>query len=998
MSWFRDLFTRPPANAEGLPSPVSDEPASGMVPEEVIATKSPNRRQLVLLHALVVIVLSYQLIFSRTAIIAEEVAHLAITGLLLSIVCLAAIPERFWLSRWFTGGLVLGDTAITTAMIYASGAANSNFYVAYFLILLIAALVPTLSQLMVLTVVLCLAYGAVLYLDLSEHGSLNESQLLQIPILMILGIYYGVSNHSARQLNQDKQRLLREMQERRRVEEALRESEQRFHAFMDNSPSVAFIKDATGRMLYVNKTFERYFALSKTEWEGKKDLQLWPEPVARRLKDNDRHVLKYDRTIEIEESVPMPDGQIRAFMVFKFPLKDSTGRRLLGGIAIDITDRKESEQALRLTTEQFRCAFENAPIGMALVSLEGRCLRVNQALCHLVGYAESELRDATIQTLMDPDDRVFEWSSLCRALAGSIQADPVEKRFVHKHGHHVWVLINASLVQDSEERPIYYVVQMQDITPRKAAEDALKESEERYRRLVEVSPDAILIVRGMRIIFVNQTGFRLLGAVSPDQVINRSPLDFFDPDHDPDRLNTISQAIRSHEALSPVGHRLIRLDGASVDVEVAASALPFEKAVVSQVVVRDVTRQKQLEQRLNHSHKMEAIGQLAGGVAHDFNNMLTVINGHSALLLMDTVRLGDDQIRSLEQIQQAGSRAAGLTSQLLAFSRRQMLQPKVVDLNVVITRLQDMLKPLLGEDIELYVLLDPALNRIKADPVQLEQVVINLAVNARDAMPEGGRLTVQTENVDLAPGFESPEGERHEGPYIRMTVSDSGVGMDASVLGRIFEPFFTTKPKGKGTGLGLATVYGIVKQSGGTILVNSEPGRGTTFQVYLPATKAPMDESDRASETDDLRGTETILVVEDEPAVRALVCDTLRVHGYGVLQAPHGFEAILQARHHVGPIHVLLTDVVMPQMGGRELAKELSSALPDLRVLYMSGYTDDAVFRHGVMTEGVNFLQKPFTTVALLRKIRKILGDVPPSCTVGVPDQSQKPHPGGDTA
>jgi signal transduction histidine kinase len=388
----------------------------------------------------------------------------------------------------------------------------------------------------------------------------------------------------------------------------------------------------------------------------------------------------------------------------------------------------------------------------------------------------------------------------------------------------------------------------------------------------------------------------------------------------------------------------------------------------------EVRRERvQLEQQLRQSQKMEAIGSLAGGIAHDFNNLLTVINGYSELLLQ-TLSASDPQRDNVVQIKEAGGRAASLTRQLLAFSRRQVLEPKVLDLNAVVTNLDKMLQRLLGEDIDLAPILKPGLGRVKADPGQIEQVIMNLAVNARDAMSDGGKLTIETANADLDGQYTAQHITVPPGPHVMLAVSDTGHGMDAETQQRIFEPFFTTKGPGKGTGLGLATVYGIVKQSGGFIWVYSEPGKGTTFKIYLPRVEeTALSIEPRMALNESLRGSETVLLAEDHENVRKLVASILKSNGYTVLEASNGAEALQLCEQHPEPIHLLISDVVMPVMSGRETASKMVARHPNLKVLFFSGYTDDAIVRHGIMEAGIAYLQKPFTPNVLLRKVREVL-------------------------
>jgi len=419
--------------------------------------------------------------------------------------------------------------------------------------------------------------------------------------------------------------------------------------------------------------------------------------------------------------------------------------------------------------------------------------------------------------------------------------------------------------------------------------------------------------------------------------------------------------------------------GGTVPVEITTATL---KGVEGQdlgviVIARDLTAVRALEAQLRQAQKMEAVGRLAGGVAHDFNNLLTVITGRSQLLLLKLAPESPLR-RDVELVEETAHRASALTRQLLAFSRKQMVQPRIVDLNEVVRGMESMLGRLIGEDIALTTRLDPAAGCVRADPAQLEQMIVNLVVNARDAMPLGGRLTLETGHVRIDETFARQHVGLKPGPHVRLVVRDTGVGMDGLIKAHLFEPFFTTKGPGKGTGLGLATVYGIVTQSGGAIRVESEPGQGATFTIELPRVDAPADgPGDVADTTAAPYGSETVLLVEDEPEVRGLARDILHQQGYTVLEAADGDQALRVGREHRGLIHLLVTDVVMPQMGGRELADRLQAGRSELKVLYVSGYTDDAILRQGVSETGTAFLPKPFTAAALAHKVRQVLDAAP---------------------
>jgi signal transduction histidine kinase len=421
-------------------------------------------------------------------------------------------------------------------------------------------------------------------------------------------------------------------------------------------------------------------------------------------------------------------------------------------------------------------------------------------------------------------------------------------------------------------------------------------------------------------------------------------------------------------------YRIVRPDGTvrwirSRAFPVHDAAGQLERVVGTAV---DITEQRQLEEQFRQAQKMESIGRLAGGIAHDFNNLLTVINGTAELAALDLPR--DSPLRTdLLQIRQAGERAASLTRQLLALSRQQILKPAIINLSTVVRGMQSMLRRLIGEHVNLAFRFDDALGHVKADPSQIEQVILNLAVNAQDAMPDGGTLTIETGRAYLDAGDAANHMAPRAGHYAMLAVSDTGIGMDETTRNRMFEPFFTTKEIGKGTGLGLSTVYGIVQQSEGGLFVYSEPGHGTTFKVYLPQVDHTPDPP-LMRDGDAQSGSETVLLVEDEPALRAFTKRVLSSAGYTVLDAGSGEEALAVLHGHPGPVHLMLTDVVMPGMSGRDLATRVASLRPDIKVLFASGYTDDAIFRHGVLDDGSRFISKPYAPAELRRKVREVLG------------------------
>jgi two-component system, cell cycle sensor histidine kinase and response regulator CckA len=592
---------------------------------------------------------------------------------------------------------------------------------------------------------------------------------------------------------------------------------------------------------------------------------------------------------------------------------------------------------------------------------------VSQQAERLLGYpVERWLTEPNFwQDHLHPEDRAWAVEFCVRATQEK-RAHELEYRMMAADGRTVWLRDMVTVVIEHGQAVTLRGV-MVDITQRKRAEGTVRESEERFRQLAEAANEGIAIHEGGRILEANQALAAMYGYELAD-VLGRHALELAAPES----RELVCHNIRSgyDKPYEAVG---LRKDGTMFPVELHGKAIPYQERMVRVTLIRDLSERKHLEAQLRQAQKMEAVGRLAGGVAHDFNNLLTVISGYSDLLLSE-LDPGDPLHRHAAAINNAAARATGLTRQLLAFSRRQVLQPTALDLNAVVTETGKMLQRLIGEDIALVTTLDPALGRVNADPGQLEQVILNLAVNARDAMPEGGRLTLETANVELGEADAHRQVGVIPGRYVRLTVRDTGIGIDAATQSHLFEPFFTTKELGKGTGLGLATVYGIVTQSGGHIEVDSTPGRGTTFRVYLPQFEEGLEavEPAAASPTPP-QGLETLLLVEDEVGVRGVVQEILQSAGYTVLAASDGEGALRLCTQHAGPIHLLLTDVVMPGMSGPTLASRLTAMRPAMKVMYMSGYTEDAIVHHDLLDPGMVFLPKPFTLQTLVRKVRESL-------------------------
>jgi two-component system, cell cycle sensor histidine kinase and response regulator CckA len=635
----------------------------------------------------------------------------------------------------------------------------------------------------------------------------------------------------------------------------------------------------------------------------------------------------------------------------------------------DVTKREQAEAARRASEELFAKAFFVSPNPLCIRRLNDdfRVVEANEAWITLTGYSRDEVVGKGLSENPWVEDADWLRAALERfEQEGRIAELPGE--LARKTGEHLSVLVWAEPIELDGQPCV--LISLQDITRRNEAEEQLLESEERLRLLSEAAWEGIALSDQGVMIDVNNQLAAMFG-YEPHELIDRPVSDLVAPSS----LEMVRDHIR-RGSNEPYEHEAVRKDGSIIMVEARGRTVPYGGRLIRITAIRDITAAAEvraLEAQLQHSQKLEAIGLLAGGVAHDFNNLLTVINGYCERLV--SFAGPDSPIRGdLDLIQEAGQRAAALTSQLLAFGRRQIMQPRVVDLNSVVVDMDKMLRRVLGETIVTREALDPSLGTTHADPGQLGQVIMNLAINARDAMPTGGTLTIETSNVDVFPNEPSPF-RLPPGEYVSMIVRDTGHGMDEERLSHIFEPFFTTKEAGKGSGLGLPTVYGIVKQSGGEIVVESTPDAGTTVRVFLPRVHDAPDPMPAAPASPVATpGSETLLLVEDEELVRDLVREFLEEAGYRVIEAQDAHEALRIANAGGTPaIDLVVTDVVLPAMNGSDLVKELQRAVPKLKALYMSGYPGDAAFRPGASGMGAAFLAKPFTRDALTQKVREVL-------------------------
>jgi len=769
-----------------------------------------------------------------------------------------------------------------------------------------------------------------------------------------------------------------EITERKRAEKMLRESEEKHRTIIGNIEDAYYEVDVAGNLTFFNDSLCRMLRYSREELMGMNNRQYTDQENAKKLYQAFNKVYKTGFPTEaFDWEVIRKDGERRIGEVSVSLIKDPEGRPYgFRGIARDVTERKRAEEALRESEERYRTILENIEDGYFEVDIAGNFTFFNNSLSKILGYSKEETMGMNNRQYMDKEaaQRVFQVYRQVYTTGKPLKT--FDYKIIRKDGAKRFIESGVSIISNDKGERIGFRGVARDITDRKQAEEALRESGAKYRQLVEHAPIGIyeLDLNKLKFLSVNDVMCEVMG-YTKEEFLSMSPFTFLSEESRNILAERMKKLLAGEKVPDSVEFKLRTKNGrefwALINIKLFyQDGRPFK----AQVVAQDISERKKLEEQLIHSQKMEAVGQLAGGIAHDFNNLLTVIKGYCQLSLLN-LEESDSRWGNLQEIEKATQRASDLTRQLLAFSRRQILDLKVLDLNALLKDLNKMLRRIIGEDIELVTLLAGDLGRVKIDPGQIEQVVLNLAVNARDAMPSGGKLTIETANVELDEEYAETHVGVTPGHYVRLSVSDTGAGMSPQVKEKIFEPFFTTKEKGKGTGLGLSTVYGIVKQSNGNIWVYSEPGYGTTIKIYLPRAEEELDTQYRRDETNLLpKGKETVLLVEDETTVRDLVSRFLYQQGYTVLEAANGDEALHMAGKQSGKkIHLLLTDMVMPQMSGRALAQELKCLRPDIKVLYTSGYTDDTIVRHGILEHGTHFLQKPFSLKTLSHKVREAL-------------------------
>jgi PAS domain S-box-containing protein len=814
---------------------------------------------------------------------------------------------------------------------------------------------------------------------------------------------------------------VQDVTDRERIARQLRQSEERYRDLVENAHDLIYEHDLKGLYTAVNKageimtgySLEESLQLSLTETIAPEYLAKGQEMLQRKLAGES--VTAYELVIIGKDGRRVP-VEVTTRLVFR------DGAAVgVQGIARDITERKRVEevQARRSAHALFRAdvsaafATSDTPLSVTLNSCVTAMVEHLGAACARVWNLNRDEQVLELQASAGVDIHIVgahgsvpvgslmvgKIAAECRPhITNDVQNDPlvIDKEWALRQGlvafagyplqveNRLLGVMALFSTKELHEDTLDALASVADLISqgieRQRTEVELRESEERYRLLFDSSPQPMWVydLETLAFLAVNESAVHHYG-YSREEFLAMTIKDIRPAEDIPALYDSLAKSSGDVDPARTWTH--VKQDGTQIVVEITSHSLVFDDRRAELILAHDITERTRLqaallvsEEQLRQSQKLEAIGQLAGGVAHDFNNLLTVIGGYSSILLNKLPNESPHR-GSVEEIKKASDRASGLTRQLLAFSRKQILQPKVLDLNVVVTDLEKMVRRLIGEDIDLLTITSPTLGKVKADPGQIEQVLLNLIVNARDAMPKGGKVTIETRNVEHSDEYARRHGTL-PGPYVMLALSDTGSGIDSSVQPRIFEPFFTTKESGKGTGLGLATVYGIVKQSGGNIWVYSELGRGSTFKLFLPRVDEVISHENSGPLRFMPKGTETVLVVEDEDQVRAILTEILTGQGYNVLSASNGDEALLISQDPGHAIKLLITDVVMPQMSGRELAEQVSGLRPNLPILYMSGYTDDAIVRHGLLDEKLNFIQKPFDSAGVARKVREVLDSV----------------------
>jgi PAS domain S-box-containing protein len=752
------------------------------------------------------------------------------------------------------------------------------------------------------------------------------------------------------------------------MEDALRKSEEKFSKAFHSSPVSMCIVDVekNSSFLEVNEAFEQITGYRRDETIGHTTTELGLYDDFHDLEESRRRLLADGGYRNLEIRFRRKNGDVIVGLVSAQQI-EINGTLCAISVAADVTEQRRAEQALRDSEELYCQLFNLESDAILLVDREsGRLLAANVAATVLYGYSRETLLSMNRTDLSAEPDETLRATREMQAF--------IPLRWHRKKDGTIFPVEIAGRYFDLKGRCLF-VSAIRDITDRRQIEEALKKSEEKFSKAFRANPAAVTItdLTSKSYLEINEAFERMTGYCR-DEVIGRprNELVLWD---DPQDWDQAYAQLAKEGRLRNFEFRFHKKDGNWGAGLLSAELIDIDGKQCAITAAVDITDRIQLESRLRQAQKLESVGRLAGGVAHDFNNLLTLINGYSDFLLA-TLHTDDSLWLQVNEIKKAGEHAAGLTRQLLTFSRQQIIEPKPLDVNNIVKDAERMLQRLIGEDVELVTTLDPLLGQVMADPGQINQVIMNLVVNSRDAMPDGGKLEICTKSVDLDENTVAEHPDAVPGSYVLMTVTDNGIGIDESTLQSVFEPFFTTKGHGKGTGLGLSTVYGIVKQSGGWIEVRSELRQGTSFRIYLPRVEARQaTDSAVAAASKALQGSETVLLVEDHDEVRKLTRTILEAYGYYVLEAANGSEALVVEKGHASEIDLLLTDVILPGMNGKSLSERLQVLRPKLKVLFTSGYPAEVIARRGVLERDVAYLPKPFSPEALASKVREVLSD-----------------------
>jgi two-component system, cell cycle sensor histidine kinase and response regulator CckA len=749
-----------------------------------------------------------------------------------------------------------------------------------------------------------------------------------------------------------------------------------FYPTFENAPVAMALVSPQGRFLSVNAALTRMLEYSKDELLSMSFGEVThPDDLSASKEWVDKLLAGGETTTDLEKRYIRKSGQVVWGIVRSFLLRGADGNPLFFITHVqDITERKRSEEAVLAERNFANAALNSLPGIFYMFDPAGRVLRWNRNLEEVTEYSAEEIARMRPPDFFLGADKVLIEERIKEVFARG--ASDAEANLVSKSGKQTPYYFTGRTIQ-AEGNPCLIGMGI-DITERLQVQEALLHSEKQFRNLLEnVQLVAVMLDRKGNVTYCN--GYLLgLTGWSNEEILGKSWFDLFLPEEARESVRSFFNAGIANAALPIQQENAIVTRKGDRRLIVWNNSMLYDPrgdATGTASIGIDVTEHRSLEEQLRESQKMDAVGRLAGGIAHDFNNLLTVIIGYGDLLLS---KIGEDKPMSFEagEIRKAALKAASLTSQLLAFSRRQILSPEVLDLNGIVTDVEKMLRRIIEEHIDLELNLDEGLWKVKADRNRIEQVIVNLAINAKDAMPKGGTLTIETRNIRIDDRTARITPEISPGAYAVFSIKDTGHGMDRKTMARIFEPFFTTKEVGKGTGLGLATVYGIVMQSGGQIHVDSEPGHGTTFTIYLPRVReaaSPPKEAAPAGRIASPSFSRTVLLVEDSDTVRELTRNILEITGYDVLEAVSPEDAIRLCESHEGEIHLLLTDVVMPGMSGRDLSDRVRPVRPGMKVLYMSGYTDEAIVDQGILNAGIHFIPKPFSPASLTQKILEVL-------------------------